>query len=113
MPCVNHMVLPMITAIVEFPLPQPLSLEDAKAAFQGTAAKYLRMPGLVRKVYFRSEDGTKVGGIYLWKTKQDALAVYTDEWKAFVRSRYGTEPALTFLDCPVVVDNVSNEIFVE
>lgn len=113
MPRFDDKDLSMITAIVEFPLPQPMSLEDARAAFQGTAAKYLRMAGLVRKYYFRSEDGTKVGGIYLWKTKQDALAVYTDEWKAFVRSRYGTEPTLTFLDCPVVVDNVSNEIFVE
>ena len=103
----------MITAIVEFQLPQAVSLAEAKATFQSTAPKYLAMPGLIRKYYFRSEDGTKAGGIYLWKTKRDALAVYTDEWKAFVRGKYGTDPNLTFLDCPVIVDNNSNEIVVE
>ena len=103
----------MITAIVEFQLPHPMSLEEAKATFQGTAPKYLNMPGLVRKYYFRTEDGARAGGIYLWKNKQAALAVYTDEWKAFVRGKYGTDPKLTFLDCPVVVDNISNEIVVE
>lgn len=102
----------MITAIVEFQLPHPLSLEEAQATFQSTAPKYLQMPGLIRKYYFRSEDGTKAGGIYLWQSKQAALAVYTDEWKAFVRGKYGTEPQLTFLDCPVVVDNQSGEIVV-
>ncbi len=103
----------MITAIVEFQLPSPLSLEEARTTFQSTAQKYVNMPGLVRKYYFRTEDGAKAGGIYLWKSKQDALAVYTDEWKTFVRGKYGTEPKLTFLDCPVVVDNSTNEIIVE
>ncbi len=103
----------MITAIVEFKLPHRISLEEAKATFQSTAPKYLQMPRLIRKYYFRTEDGAKAGGIYLWKNKQAALAVYTDDWKAFVRVKYGTEPELTFLDCPVVVDNTSNEIVVE
>ncbi len=103
----------MITTFVEFLLPRPMSLEEAKATFESTAPKYLNMPGLIRKYYFRSEDGTKAGGIYLWKTKQDALALYTDEWKAFVRGKYGTEPKLNFFDCPVVVDNNSKEIIVE
>lgn len=103
----------MITAIVEFQLPRPLSLGEARTTFQSTAQKYVNMPGLVRKYYFLTEDGAKAGGIYLWKSKQDALAVYTDEWKAFVRGKYGTEPRLTFLDCPVVVDNTTNEIVVE
>lgn len=103
----------MITAIVEFKLPRPLSLDEARTTFQGTAPKYLNMPGLIRKYYFRTEDGSRAGGIYLWASKQAALAVYTDEWKEFVRGKYGTEPTLTFLDCPVVVDNSSNEIVVE
>lgn len=103
----------MITTIVQFALPRPMSLDEARATFESTAPKYRHMPGLIRKYYYRSEDGTKAGGIYLWKTKQDALALYTDEWKAFVRGKYGSEPKLEFLDCPVVVDNVSDEVIVE
>ena len=36
-----------------------------------------------------------------------------DEWKAFVRSKYGSDPMLTYLDTPVVVDNVLNTIISE
>lgn len=100
----------MITVIVEFSLPQVMSVVQAKETFLSTAAKYRDMPGLIRKYYFLSEDGDKAGGIYLWGSREDASRLYTDEWKAFVRGKYGTEPSLTYLDCPVVVDNVSHEI---
>lgn len=100
----------MITVIVEFKLPQPMSVEQARETFLSTAPKYRGMPGLVRKYYFLSEDGTKAGGIYLWESREQAARVYTDDWKTFVRGKYGTDPSLTWLECPVVVDNVSDEI---
>ena len=100
----------MITAIVEFRLPETISVARAKQTFLGTAPKYKDMPGLIRKYYFLSEDGSKAGGIYLWSSREDADRLYTDEWKAFVRGKYGTDPSLTFLECPVVVDNLSHEI---
>lgn len=100
----------MITAIVEFKLPQAISLAQAKETFLSTAPRYRDMPGLIRKYYFLSDDGSKAGGIYLWASREDADRIYTAEWKAFVRGKYGTEPALTFLQCPVVVDNASHEI---
>lgn len=100
----------MITAIVEFRLPQPMSIAQAKETFLSTAPKYQCMPGLIRKYYFLSEDGSKAGGIYLWQSRADAERVYSDEWKAFVRGKYGSDPSLTYLECPVVVDNLSHEI---
>lgn len=100
----------MITVIVEFRLPQPISVAEARETFLGSAPKYRGMPGLIRKYYYLSEDGSRAGGIYLWRSRGDAERVYTDEWKAFVRERYGSEPALTYLACPVVVDNLSDEV---
>ena len=100
----------MITAIVEFKLPQPITVAQARETFLSTAPKYQGMPGLIRKYYFLSQDGSKAGGIYLWDSREDADRIYTEEWKAFVRGKYGTDPSLTFMDCPVVVDNVSHEI---
>lgn len=100
----------MITAIVEFKLPQPMTREQAKQTFLSTAPKYQGMPGLIRKYYFLSEDGARAGGIYLWESRAHAERVYTDDWKTFVRGKYGTDPSLTFLECPVVVDNLSSEI---
>ena len=100
----------MITVIVEFRLPQPVPVASAKATFLSTAPKYLGMPGLLRKYYVLSEDGSRAGGIYLWNSREEAARAYTDEWKAFVRTKYGCEPSLTYLECPVVVDNLSHEI---
>ncbi|TKB27143.1 monooxygenase [Desulfopila sp. IMCC35006] len=103
----------MITVIAEFKLPEPLTNHAARQIFLGTAPKYQGMPGLIRKYYFLTPDGTKAGGVYLWQSREDADALYTDEWKAFVRSKYGSDPTLTYLDTPVVVDNVLHEIISE
>ncbi len=103
----------MITAIVEFKLPQPISPAQAKETFLSTAPKYQGMPGLIRKYYFLSEDGSKAGGIYLWSSREDADRVYTNEWKTFVRGKYGSDPSLTFVACPVVVDNLSGEVIAD
>jgi len=103
----------MITVIAEFKLPEPLTNHAARQIFLATAPKYQGMPGLIRKYYFLTPNGTKAGGVYLWQSREDADALYTDEWKAFVRSKYGSDPTLTYLDTPVVVDNVLHEIISE
>lgn len=100
----------MITVIVEFKLPQPMSTNQAKEIFLSTAPKYQGLPGLLRKYYFLTPEGTKAGGIYLWDSRENADRMYTEEWKSFVRSKYGSDPLLTFLETPVVVDNVLHEI---
>ena len=100
----------MITVIVEFGLPQPISSRQAREIFLSTAPKYKGLPGLIRKYYFLSPDGNAAGGVYLWKSREDADRQYTDEWRVFVRGKYGSEPVLKYLETPVVVDNVSNEI---
>jgi hypothetical protein len=48
--------------------------------------------------------------VYLWRSQQDAERLYTEQWKAVVRDRYGAEPTITYFESPVVVDNVSQEI---
>jgi len=100
----------MITVIVEFRLPQPISNNQARDIFLSTAPNYQGMPGLIRKYYFLTPDGSKAGGIYLWQSRDDADHLYTDEWIAFVRGKYGSAPTLIYLETPVVVDNVLNEI---
>lgn len=68
------------------------------------------MPGLVRKTYLLSDDGLTAGGVYLWKTRSDAEALYTDEWRAGVREKYQTEPSLMYFESPVIVDNEAGGI---
>ncbi|MFO1313113.1 MAG: hypothetical protein U1F41_13715 [Burkholderiales bacterium] len=101
----------MITVIAEYTPPKPISSrERARQLFLSGASKYKGMRGLIRKYYFIGPDGIKAGGIYLWRSREDADRLYTDEWKAYVRNLYGCDPTLTYLDTPVIVDNVLNEI---
>lgn len=100
----------MITAIVQFKLPQAISREKAREVFSGTAPKYREIRGLIRKYYLLSEDGGTAGGVYLWESREDAELLYTVEWKKFIREKYGADPTVTYFDSPVVVDNVAGSI---
>lgn len=99
-----------MTALVQFKLPEPVSLEKARELFSGTAPKYREVSGLLRKYYILSQDGHTAGGVYLWKSKEDAERLYTGEWKQFILDTYGAEASVTYFDSPVVVDNLSGEI---
>jgi hypothetical protein len=103
----------MIVAIVTFHLAKPRSLEDMKRVFEGTAPKYLNLPGLLRKNYFLSEDGMRAGGIYVWESKPTAEHFYSQEWREFVAGKYGVPPEIQYVDAPVMVDNGSGEIIVD
>jgi hypothetical protein len=100
----------MITVITTFRLPKPITRDEARQIFLSTAPKYQGVAGLVRKVYVLSEEGDTVGGIYLWNSRAEADAMYTENWKAFVRDKYGTEPSVTYFDSPVMVDNLTHQI---
>jgi hypothetical protein len=76
------------------------------------SAKYQNVAGLLRKNYWMSEDGLRVGGIYLWTSRAHADRVYTPEWKKFVESKYGVPPVIEYLYSPVMVDNREGTISV-
>ncbi|MGE4542783.1 MAG: YdhR family protein [Pedobacter sp.] len=103
----------MITALVQFKLPQPISRENARMIFSDTAPKYREIPGLIRKYYILSQDGGTAGGVYLWNSQEDAERLYTDAWKKFIRDKYGAEPSVTYFESPVVVDNAVGEIIAD
>jgi hypothetical protein len=102
--------MPMITAMTTFTLPKPITREEARRIFLSTAPTYRGVPGLFRKTYVLSQDGATAGGIYLWNSKAEAEAMYTEAWRAFVREKYGTEPTVTYFESPVVVDNVTQQV---
>ena len=95
----------MITAIVQFQLPSPISLAEATRRFESSAPKYQNLAGLIRKYYIRSEDGRVAGGVYLWESRQAAERVYDAEWRERVEKLYGGKPSISWFDSPVVVDN--------
>ena len=100
----------MITALVQFKLPKPVTREKAREIFLSTAPRYRETPGLLRKYYVLSEDGGTAGGVYLWKSRKDAEGLYTRDWDNYIREKYGASPSVTYFESPVVVDNVTHEI---
>ena len=100
----------MIIVITTFQLPKPITREEARSIFLSTAPKYQGVAGLFRKCYVLSQDGNTAGGIYLWNSRAEAEAMYTESWRAFVRQKYGADPSVTYFDSPVVVDNLTHEI---
>lgn len=103
----------MITALVQFKLPQPSTPEKAKEIFLTTAPKYREAQGLIRKYYLLSEDGTIGGGVYLWRSRDDAEKCYTSDWRRFIAEKYGSEPSIHYFATPVVVDNLIGEIITD
>jgi hypothetical protein len=101
---------PMITAFVQFKLPKAVTKDQAKEIFLSTAPRYRDMPGLIRKYYLLSMDGGTGGGVYLWKSKEDAERVYSEEWRNLIREKYGAEATVEYFQSPVVVDNVVGDI---
>ncbi|MGD8645793.1 MAG: YdhR family protein [Desulfobacterales bacterium] len=103
----------MITALVQIKLPEPMAKDKAKDVFAGTAPKYREVTGLIRKYYLLSEDGATAGGVYLWKSREAAEQLYTDDWKTFILQKYGTKPSVTYFDSPVIVDNLVGKIIMD
>ena len=103
----------MIIVTTSFTLPKPITLEEARSIFMSTAPKYQGVQGLFRKHYVLSQDGGTAGGVYLWNSRPEAEAMYTEAWRSFVREKYGTEPTVTYLESPVTVDNVAQQVFAD
>jgi Putative mono-oxygenase ydhR len=98
----------VIVAIVRFDLPNPLSLDEARHAFEASAPSYESIPGLLRKHYLISDDGRVGGGVYLWESRQHAEATYNDSWRDRLTARYGAPPRVEYFYSPVTVNPVAS-----
>jgi hypothetical protein len=103
----------MIIVLTTFTLPTPITREEARSIFLSTAPTYRGVQGLLRKYYVLSQDGATVGGVYLWHSRPEAEALFTESWRSFVREKYGTDPTVTYFENPVVVDNVAQQILAD
>jgi len=95
----------MIVAIVTFQLPKATTAEEMSASFQAAVPMFQSVAGLLTKYFYVSEDGRRAGGVYVWASRADADRLYNGEWRAFVEKKFGSSPAIDFLDSPVMVDN--------
>ena len=95
----------MILAIVRFNVPSPVDHDAAVAGAEASAPAYRDVPELHRKVYTRSADGTVLGGVYQWSSRQAAERFYDEAWRARVTQRFGAPPDIEYVEALLVVDN--------
>lgn len=104
----------MIAALVLFTLPEPVSTEKMRTMSEEIAPLYQGKPGLLTKQFVSLDDGARVGGFYLWDTREAAEGMYEHpKWRSEARQAFGSDPEITWFDCPVVVDNRHDELLVE
>ena len=95
----------MIVAVVTFRMPKAVTAEEMAPAYQAAVPTFEKVPGLLEKYFYVSEDGHRAGGIYVWASRADADRLYNGEWRPFVEKKFGSPPAIDFLTSPVMIDN--------
>jgi len=73
-------------------VPAQTSKAQVIETINATAHTYEGVPGLIRKYYGITPDGTSLVGIYLWESKAAADAFYTADWVAMVTKRWAALP---------------------
>lgn len=100
----------MIVAITEYMLDENIDAEQARELSKASIDKFEGMPGLHRKYFMLSENGATGASVYLWESKRHAEEFFTEEWRTRIKGKYGNRPKVTYYNCSIVVDNVSNEV---
>lgn len=100
----------MHTVMWTFQVPAGTTKADLVATIKATAHNYLGIPGLIRKYYGIDADAKTIVGIYLWESKAAADALYTPEWVATVRKRWGADPVRQEWTTPMVVESAERRL---
>jgi len=103
----------MITSITRFQLPPGVPTETVKHGFREVAPQFKHPSGLLRKYFLISEDGKTGGGVYLWKSLEQARTFSEGVLRPMIREKFKAEPCIEYFDAPVVVDNVTSQIIAD
>jgi hypothetical protein len=101
----------MITAIVEYALPESIGRKECLEHFSKIAPGFRAQPGFVRKHFIYSEKGIG-GGTYLWETREDAERFFSGPWLEGIRSRYGVDPKISYFETLVICDVTAQELYI-
>ena len=99
----------MITALTKFPLPPGTDLREFRQVLIQVAPSFQEPSGLDFKAFLIAEDGASAGGVYLWQSKEQALA-FEPRIRGMIKDALGVEAEITYFETPVVVDNVARKI---
>lgn len=99
----------MITALVQFPIPDGMPVEEMRQIIRDIAPEHQQPQGLVRKYYLLHEGERTTGGFYLWQTRDDAELFFRG-LRSMIEERWDVTPTITYFETPIIIDNVAGEI---
>lgn len=99
----------MITVTTRFPLPEGIDDVTLTNKFAESVPRYRDIPGLVRKYYYRTED-SRGGGLYLFKDRASADAVFDDAFRTTLEERFGTPVTIEFLPTLIVLETSDGSV---
>lgn len=99
----------MIVAIVRYRLPSSISPEACRAHFKKIAADFGNVEGLIRKQFIWNENGT-AGGVYQWRTIEDAKRFYMGPWLDGIVQRYSMYPDIEYFQTVAITDNPGGKV---
>ncbi|MCK8784752.1 YdhR family protein [Roseomonas sp. NAR14] len=94
----------MITAIVRYRLPPSIGKEECRAHFLRISKGFGEADGLIRKQFIWNETGT-AGGVYQWRSIEQAKRFYQGSWLAGILERYGMYPEIEYFTTFAITDN--------
>jgi hypothetical protein len=100
----------MVTEVVTFKLPTGMTRDKLIENYQQSAPRWRANPDLLRKNYLFDEGSGHGGGVYLWKTIEDAKKWHGEEFRKRLKELYGSDPEIRYFETPIVVDNVTEQI---
>lgn len=91
-----------VGTLVEIPVPAGVTRERLVAEFKAAVPTYQKVPGLLRKHFTVSSNGS-FGGVYLWKDEASARAWFGDAWHARVVKTYGQDAKMEWFETPILL----------
>lgn len=92
----------MHIVISRFTRPDGVTDDELKAKFHDSAPVYRDLEGLVQKFYLLGADQNDAGGVYVFRSRADADAWFTEDKIAWAVERFGPIQ-LDHYDVPVEV----------
>jgi len=102
----------MITVFSKFQLRPGLTREVAMEEIQETIGWYKGREGCTRKYICLNWEERYGYGVYLWESRELAEEFYAQATKEIERQT-GATPEILYFDVPVIVDNLTGEVFVD
>jgi hypothetical protein len=103
----------MITEIVLFDLPKGITREQMLRQFRDSVPRWRDNPDMIRKHMIFDLAAGKGGGVYLWKSVEDAKRWHGEDFRQRILAAFGAEPTYQYFDTPVIVDNAARDVTIE